>query len=197
MTPLTPSLIISRLEHYIPTPIPTPIPAPIPAPSVAPTTPKMFHDKAENFTAIRKNFTASQKNLTASRKCFTAGHYSCLFLGKRLLASPSALVSPLVSPLVRHGFQKQPLIFKQLSARCKRCHLLFSLCYQQAVREGHPRGKGLHRNIPTVRNGHFLAAIEICFTFASLVKKLKPLSLACFTKKLYLCTILKLFENAY
>ena len=127
VTPLTPSLIISRLEHYIPTPIPTPVPTPIPTPSVAPTTPKMFHDKAENFTAIRKNLTASQKNLTASRKCFTAGHYSCLFLGKRLLASPSALVSPLVSPLVRHGFQKQPLIFKQLSARCKRCHLFFFL----------------------------------------------------------------------
>jgi len=48
----------------------------------------MFHGKAENFTAVRKNFTASQKNLTASRKCFTVYHYSCLFLGKRLLASP-------------------------------------------------------------------------------------------------------------
>ena len=127
MTPLTPSLIISRLEHYIPTPIPTPIPAPIPTPSVAPTTPKMFHDKAENFAALQKIFTASQKNLTASRKCFTVCHHSCLFLGKRLLASPSALVSPLVLLQVLLSSQKQPLIFRQLSARCKRCHLLFLL----------------------------------------------------------------------
>ena len=72
VTPLTPSLIISRLARNLPTPIPTPIPTP----SGAPTTPKMFHGKAENFTAVRKNFTASQKNLTASRKCFTVCHYS-------------------------------------------------------------------------------------------------------------------------
>ena len=103
VTPLTPSLIISRLARNLPTPIPTPIPTP----SGAPTTSKMFHGKAENFTAVRKNFTASQKNLTASRKCFTLYHYSCLFLGRsalatlclqrmRLLASPSALEQPQV-----------------------------------------------------------------------------------------------------
>ena len=108
VTPLTPKLIISRLAKILP----APMVAPMPTPSGAPTSPKMFHDKAENFAASRKNFTALQKNLTASRKCFTVGHYSCLFLGKRLLASPSALVSPLVSPLVRLSSQKRPLIFR-------------------------------------------------------------------------------------
>jgi len=94
VTPLTPKLIISRLAKILPAPMVTPMPTP----SGAPTIPKMFHDKAENFTASRKNFTALQKNLTASRKCFTVGHY--------------ALVSPLVSPLVRHRSQKRPLIFR-------------------------------------------------------------------------------------
>ena len=116
MTPLTPTLIISHLERCLPAPMPTP--------SVAPATLKMFHEKAENFAALQKIFTASQKNLTASRKCFTVCHYSCLFLGKRLLASPSALVSPLVLLQVLLSSQKQPLIFRQLSARCKRCHQL-------------------------------------------------------------------------
>ena len=37
--------------------------------------------------------------------------------------------------------------------------------------------------IPTVRNGHFLAAIEICFTFASLVKKIKTPQSCLFYKK--------------
>ena len=32
VTPLTPKLIISRLEHYIPTPMPTPMPTPSVAP---------------------------------------------------------------------------------------------------------------------------------------------------------------------
>ena len=114
VTPLTPTLIISGLARSLP----APVVAPMPTPSVAP----MFHAKARNVAASRKNFTALQKNLTASRKCFTVCHYSCLFLGRsalplrlrrmRLLASPSALVSPLVSPLVRLSSQKQPLIFR-------------------------------------------------------------------------------------
>ena len=119
VTPLTPKLIISRLAKILP----APMVAPMPTPSGAPTIPKMFHDKAENFAASRKNFTALQKNLTASRKCFTVCHYSCLFLGRsalatlclqrmRLLASPSALVSPLVRLQVRLSSQKQLLIFR-------------------------------------------------------------------------------------
>ena len=116
VTPLTPTLIISGLARSLP----APVVAPMPTPSVAP----MFHAKARNVAASRKNFTALQKNLTASQKCFTAGHHSCLFLGKRLLASPSALVSPLVLLQVLLSSQKQPLIFRQLSARCKRCHQL-------------------------------------------------------------------------
>ena len=106
-----------------------------------------------NVAASRKNFTALQKNLTASQKCFTAGHHSCLFLGKRLLASPSALVSPLVLLQVLLSSQKQPLIFRQLSARCKRCHqLLFfqfvgvlTCYYDELVRRADRRGGRLYR----------------------------------------------------
>ncbi len=70
-----------------------------------------FTPKAKNVQAARENFPASHKILTAARKCFTACRYY--------------LVSPLVRLQVSLGQKKYTLIFSQLSARCKRCHLLF------------------------------------------------------------------------
>ena len=108
MTPLTPSLIISHLAEILV----APVVAPMVTPDVVPTLSAMFHAKAENLTASRENFAASQKNLTASQKCFTVWH------------------DIRVLPLVRLPSVNLALIFKQLSARCKRCHLFFlkTLC---------------------------------------------------------------------
>ena len=70
-----------------------------------------FTPKAKNVQAARENFTASRKKISAARKCFTACRYY--------------LVSPLVRLQVRLSLKKYTLIFRHLSARCKRCHLLF------------------------------------------------------------------------
>ena len=68
-----------------------------------------FTPKAKNVQAARENFPAARKKISTSRKCFTACRYY--------------LVSPLVRLQVSLGSKKQTLIFRQLSARCKRCHL--------------------------------------------------------------------------